>query len=809
MAVSFKIPKSPAKSIETIDNFLGVDLTNSPANVDETKSPNAINMIRDVPGKVRKRMGYEVIEDWTDESRYTVNEYNTLFESFDIVTGEKDDIILHVKYREGDKSIVFSGMGESTTFKIGGNTHLKKGDYTLAVYQLGGTTTVPSILSPESLVRVKDANTHSTYVFREFSLRTPFEWRVATFTLSEDKDIYITFDTHAGVTYNNTNYAVAIYNGYLTEERLYKYVPYGKGYPTEFNVNGYHSRRNDKYAILHIGERMYRNGVIMYDGANNARSHSWQFGDNLYIIDGKKMLVYNDEDGLVPVEEVAYVPTITIAKTQQGKADSYEDFNLLTPAFIETFIAESTQKAFQMNFAGLDDTEVLAWVLNSNGDWIEKKEGTHFSVNRTTGVVTFTTAPGGTPITGEPNVKIQAYRTVDGYAERINHCTFGTRFGVNGAFDRLFLSGNPDHPNTDWHSDQWGCTYFPDTGYSLLGSAKSAIVGYSIISNYLAAHKDEQEEDLSIIIREGDLVDNEATFKIINTLQGEGAIASNSFAYLCTEPIFLTRSGLYAVTAQDITGEKYTQSRSFYLNGKLTKEKYEDLADSVACVYDNMYLLSVAHDRLYVLDGIQPIRTDKSEPYSNRQYAAFYCDNLPINTMWQSEHRLYFGTVDGKICRFYNDKENIHSYNDNGNPIVCQWETPDIDGNLFYKNKTLRYLAVRVGAALRTSMKIYSMSRGLWKYVKEDESLRADISLEDDWQFVKADNTFARYFAFDDIDFSKFSFKTDKTQQISRTKMRVKKVDKFRIRLVNDQVDEPFTLYNMAMEFIENGNYKG
>ena len=180
-------------------------------------------------------------------------------------------------------------------------------------------------------------------------------------------------------------------------------------------------------------------------------------------------------------------------------------------------------------------------------------EGAGFSVDRVNGIVHFDSPPGKTPLNGEDNVKIKAYRTVEGYADRINKCKFGTRFGVNGAFDRLFVSGNPDYPNSDWYSEQWDCSYFPDTGYSLLGSSRSAIVGYSIISNYLAAHKDEMEQDLSIVLREGDLVDDKPSFKIINTLQGAGAIATNSFAYLCTEPLFLTRSGLYAVTAQDIS----------------------------------------------------------------------------------------------------------------------------------------------------------------------------------------------------------------------------------------------------------------
>ena len=64
MAVSFKVPKSPTRSIFNIDSFLGVDMTNNGTSVDDRMSPNAPNMIRDVPGKVRKRKGYKVVKDF-------------------------------------------------------------------------------------------------------------------------------------------------------------------------------------------------------------------------------------------------------------------------------------------------------------------------------------------------------------------------------------------------------------------------------------------------------------------------------------------------------------------------------------------------------------------------------------------------------------------------------------------------------------------------------------------------------------------------------------------------------------------------
>ena len=97
-------------------------------------------------------------------------------------------------------------------------------------------------------------------------------------------------------------------------------------------------------------------------------------------------------------------------------------------------------------------------------------------------------------------------------------------------------------------------------------------MGYTVINNYLAAIKDDREPERNIVIRQGNLVDNEPAFPVYNTLQGPGAVAPWSSAYLKTEPLFLTNLGVYAVTTSDISGEKYSQNRSYYLDGKLRTE---------------------------------------------------------------------------------------------------------------------------------------------------------------------------------------------------------------------------------------------
>lgn len=618
MAVTFDVPSSPKRSVAVIDEFLGVDFTNSPSNVDLKKSPNGVNMIRDVPGKVRKCMGYETI---------------------------------------------------------------------------------------------------ATYDAR---------------------------------------------------------------------INGAHFRHGDEEYLIHSGTKLYKGEATLYTDMNDARSKSWQIEDSLYIVDGKTLLVY-DGSTVKKASDSAYIPTLTIAKAPSGGGEQYEPLNLLQPGFTELFAGTATDKTFQLSFSGLDSKAVQAWILNSSGDWVQKTEGTDFSVNRSTGSVTFTTAPGVSPVSGEDNVKITAFRTVAGYADRINKCKIGILFGVNGAADRIFLSGNPDYINYDWYCDYNNPLYWPDTGYATLGTAKSAIIGYSIINDRLAAHKDSMEDDRNVILREGDITDNEPTFKIVNTLQGAGAVAPYSFAYLANEPLFLTDLGIYAITPQDITGEKYSQNRSFFLNGKLLEEP--NMSEAYACVYKDLYWLCL-NNVAYILDGLQPLQTDKSLPYATRQYAGFYRTNLPARVMWVHDSRLYFGTTDGKVCSFFDDPESLQSYNDNGEPIHAIWDTPDFYGNLFYKNKTFRHLDVRLASAIATSIKIWVQKRGLWSLIKEDSST-------------------ARYFSFANLVFSKLSFSPDTTPKTLPSKIKVKKVDKARFRFENDMLNEPFGLFDIALEYVENGYYKG
>ena len=760
--VSFKVPKAAGKSILTIDTFLGCDFTNSAATVNESQSPNCMNLIRDVPKKVRKAMGYETIDTYAP-NLFHLDADETIAGTV-TVSKSTDEYSFMLNGTEGNG--VPTWIGDAFTIEAGDYSITcnfpASGDYPSTMLYLCGTGSSAGI---DNVVYLQNGTTEKT------------------FTVTEDKEVrwaLVTTSLGPHPVYVNNKYKVMLNKGAKAP-----WIPYSED--DSLQINGFHTMHGHD-PLIHAGKYFFKDGVMIYSDANNHRSQSWQFEDKVAIADGKQLLIY-DGATLKPAADGAYIPTLTIAKAPNGGGKDYEPLNLIQPGFKELFAGTADDKDYHLSFGGLDNTPIKVEVLNNDGEWVEKELTTDYSINRETGVVSFINAPGVSPITGEDNVKITAYRTVEGYSDRINKCTIGIQYGVNGALDRLFLSGNPEKINYDWYSGLNDPTYFPDTAYAKLGSGRSAIIGYSVINSLLAAHKDENEEHQTVILRAGTLVDNEPAFKIANTLQGAGAIAPYSFAYLSNEPLFLTRLGIYAITAQDVTGEKYAQNRSFYLNGKMLKESEADLSNAFACVYNDMYWLCI-NGQLYILDGLQPMAREKSLPYSNRQYAAFYRTNVPANVMWVDDGRFFFGTSDGRVCRFFNDEEAPASYADDGEPIEAIWETPDLDGKLFYKNKTFKYMAVRLKSAVATSLSIYAMRHGIWRFLKKDD-------------------TSARYFAFSRIIFSKLTFSTDTTQQIISTKLRIKKVDSARFRLVNDTLNEPLGLYNIALEYVENGNFKG
>lgn len=584
-------------------------------------------------------------------------------------------------------------------------------------------------------------------------------------------------------------------------------------------VNGYHF--SDKHQIVHCGTKVYARNSD--DEEWRVMPGTWEDAKNEYdsgtpvsdtgVADALSSMVafplnndvatiyfdgvqarcprgrmYNDQKltYMVPLTEQAYIPTVMISRDPIGGGVAYEEVNILSDGWTETFYGTASALEYQMSFGDLSEKTVKVEVMaDSDENWHTKTEGTDFTVDRTTGIVTFVTAPGVPPIDGTDNVKITAYKDRSELAARVNKCTVCTVYGDTGTGARLFCTGNPDYPNRDFWSALNDPLYFPDLNYSRLGREDSAIVGYSVLGDKLAAHKDEVEG--SIYVRSSTFdEDGYQQFIISNVINGRGAIAPRSFAYLGSEPLFLTRQGIYAITTADLTQERYEQSRSFYLNGQMLAES--GLEQAYAAIYKDFYALSVG-DNLYILDGSTK-NYERNEPYSNFQYEGFYFTGINARVIWTYGNVCYFGTDTGEVFEFCSDSHDAASYSDNGNEIYACWQTPAIDGANFYKNKFFRYCAIRLAQHARTGVVPRVRKRGMW------ESL---------FSYAQNMNTFD----FRLVDFSNFTFRTWTSVYTLSGKIRVGKVDNAVFRFENGTANSAFEPDVISFELFESRNYKG
>ena len=568
--------------------------------------------------------------------------------------------------------------------------------------------------------------------------------------------------------------------------------------PGGARVNGVHFLGEER--LLHAGSKLYRwedgeTGAVFTElGAMaDSRSASFLFDGKLYLLDGAEYRVF-DGEALQVVSAAAYVPTVVISRNPTGGGTAYEALNLLGTKWTESFLGTADGKVYQLTADGLDETAVTAEVLDSEGEWIAKTEGTDFTVDREKGTVTFSAAPGAPPVTGHDNVRITAAKTREGYGAAISGCTVFAVYGVGGAADRVFLSGNSGKPGMDWYSAYDDPTYFPDVNYTRLSRDGSRVAGYAVLNNTLAAFLQGSTDGRNVVVRTGSLDgDGEALFRITNTLIGEDAAAPGSFAMAGKEPLFLTGRGVYAITAEELTGEKYSQERSYYISTEL--EAAEDKEEAQGIVWRDFYVLALG-GKLYLLD-LRQRSYEKNSPYSSFQYECYYFPGIAARCLYRDGGALCFGQADGKLRRFGTNVDDPGCYDDDGAAIDAYWETSDFDGKAFFRAKTFTGVSVRLASAALTGVKIFAQKQGIWNKEK------------DDWGQIFDAKDRARYLDWSYVDFSKFVFSADRTPRTIWGKIKLKKVDKVRFRLQNSEKDEPFGLYAFGLEWKEpGGNYK-
>ena len=540
--------------------------------------------------------------------------------------------------------------------------------------------------------------------------------------------------------------------------------------------------------LAHAGTKLYvwaddGTPTVLLSGLPRHKSRAVFLAGKLWIVTGGGFYSYDGTEAKRVSASGAYIPTTTITRSPSGGGVSYEAVNLLTPYRKNAFQTDGESVTFTLD--GEIDTSgtVRAWV------WGE--EVTAFTLDRAAGTITFASAPAAPDAGASDGLVVQFPHTVEGYAERIDKCTIITTYGV-GSNDRVVLSGNPDCPNLDWMSELNDPTYMPDLGYAAVGSGATPIRGYCRIGSSLGIVKADDGSDSTVFLRSAALSeDGEAVFTLQQTIAGVGAVAPGSFASLLDDPLFLSRSGAAAITSSSLTGEKIIQNRSLYLNAQLTKEP--SLPEAEAAVWQDMYLLAVPEGHVYVLHGRQT-KTFRSAALSDFVYEGFYWENVPALCWYVhrsgADEELYFGTADGKICKFNTDIEDMSRYSDDGAAISAVWATKYDDDGTPAVLKTLlkRGCCVTIKPYARSSAEVYIRADRTGGHEKKVAGKPMDI------------------LDFSDIDFERITFNTDESPQEIFLNRKVKNYKRLQIIVRNQEPNEGFGIFQITKHYVT-GNY--
>lgn len=535
--------------------------------------------------------------------------------------------------------------------------------------------------------------------------------------------------------------------------------------------------------IVHAGTKLMRltasddqySETELMTGLHAGRSCGFYMDGKLWILTGNEFLRYDGKTA-AKVEDDAYIPTTSVLCKPSGGGTSHESVNLLTPWRKNTFVPDGNSRDFVVDTKAIDaGTTVKAW----NND---KEITSGISFAPTTGKVTFATAPAAPAASGTASLVIQFSKTTEGSADKIKKCTIYATFGVNTG-SRLFLSGNPDEPATEWYSGLNDPTYWPDTQYIKVGTSSFAITNYLKYQGELLVIKEDNRQENTIWHHTADFDTNgKAIFPLKEGVSGVGGCARFSMQVLRDDPLFLSPQGVYApiLTYGMNTAQRNLQCRSERINARLTTE--DGLADAVAAVWQGYYLLAIGGDAPHIWIA------DANQDRSKGGYEWYYWEGLPVQCWGVHGDTLYFGTSDGRICRLNTDVTDsegtllMSAYADDGQPIHWEWysKMDSMGSPTRYKTLLKRGNGIQLKAYSRASCKIRLRT-------EKDTGRDVDIAYVD-------------IFDFNNIDFSRFTFSSLEVQEIIY-KRKIKNFLFLQLQLSGDALYESAGIYSAAMHY--------
>lgn len=532
---------------------------------------------------------------------------------------------------------------------------------------------------------------------------------------------------------------------------------------------------SDSTAIVHSGNKLYKwtnfpdtptedTLTELFTGMDiNNRTSFNKFGDYLYINDGTNYLRYNGTT-VSPVSNDAFIPTTTIGRNPSGGGEMYQDVNVLSSQRINQFLADGTSTAYVLDAIGI--TSVDKVVVND-----VEVASTDYTVNTSTGTVTFNTAPSVPALSGRDNVYITFTKEIVGYQDRISKCKKAVIWD-----DRIFYTGNPTYPNAVFHCELNNPAYISDLSYYEDGANDSPIKDIVVGADVLWVFKEKDQNNANVFYHTK-TIDNEQG-KVYPCVQGNVEVGCSSVAVnFLDDIVYLSKDGLQGIITSELDSRQIVSPRSHFVDNRLISNT--DYYNAQMEEWEG-YLLILVGDEVYLADSRQ-----KASYLSSFEYE-WYLWNIAEaqpNILKKYNNKLYIGGKDGAVYK-------VEGTNDNGVSIESYWTTPMDNFGYFNHYKTTNK---RGGIA-----KLRSMQTGKVKIAVKTDKMP---------EYVMTTEKSLKGFDFGNIDFSNFSFAT--TNEVFLIyKVKQKKIKEISLKIYSDELNKPFGVFSMVLEAFVGGYAK-
>lgn len=475
------------------------------------------------------------------------------------------------------------------------------------------------------------------------------------------------------------------------------------------------------------------------------------YAQKVYLLTGGGYYVW-DGTGTVKAVE-GYIPLVAVASPPAGGGTPLESVNKLTGKRRQRFSPDGEAKEFQLAESGID--EVVAVEGSTVG----------YTVDTTTGKVTFTTAPAK----GTDCLTI-TYRKGTGDRERVEKMRFAELFG--GGDNRVFLYGDGSNEAIYSGLDENGqatAEYFPDMNVAAVGTANTPIT--AMIRHYDRLLCFKADGAYSMEYTTLTLADNSVTaaFRISSVNREIGCAAVGQAQLVDNDPRTVFGSAVYRwpLSNAAIRDERNAKRISDGVTATLAAFDME----SVVTFDDN------DNQEYYIVNG------DEALVHNYGCDAWYYYTDVPMCCMVKIDGTLYFGTPDGQVMEF-----SRRYRNDDKRDIDAYWES----GSMAFDREWMR-----------------KYSSLVWVGIKPETQAVLTMTAQSNRKSDYPEKIIASGLAnFTHASFAHWSFGTNRKPQVIRSKLKVKKATFYKLILYSKSASATATIVSVDIQIRYTGNVK-